>query len=205
VYFDNRIPPRGFTNTAFAAIQSPPVGHAYADGQYWDDADYWLPASATTVSVTLYYQTTTKDFVTFLRDANVTNLAGQTMYDQWLAAGRGAPIAMRTLTIPVAVTAAGDPGDVPAALVFDAVTPNPSHGEMHISWGMPRLAPVSIAVYDVQGRKVRSLVNEVRRAGRQTTTWNGHDEQGRPVSSGVYVAVCKSEDRTLIQRIVLVR
>ena len=34
---DNRIPPRGFTNANFQAIQSPPVGYSYADGQYWDE------------------------------------------------------------------------------------------------------------------------------------------------------------------------
>ncbi|HYE01820.1 MAG TPA: hypothetical protein VD963_01160, partial [Phycisphaerales bacterium] len=35
--FDNRIPPMGFSNTGFAAVQAAPVGYAYADGQYWDD------------------------------------------------------------------------------------------------------------------------------------------------------------------------
>ena len=37
---DNRIPPRGFTNAAFAAFDGEPVGATYADGQYWDDVTY---------------------------------------------------------------------------------------------------------------------------------------------------------------------
>ncbi|MFM7134550.1 MAG: hypothetical protein ACKO0W_09570 [Planctomycetota bacterium] len=57
-FFDNRIPPRGFTNAAFSAIGSAPVGYAYADGQHWDDTSYAIPGGATQAVVTLYYQTT---------------------------------------------------------------------------------------------------------------------------------------------------
>ncbi|RKZ13545.1 hypothetical protein DRQ53_13165, partial [bacterium] len=77
VYFDNRIPPRGFTNAAFEAIQSPPVDHVYADGQYWDDSYYALPNTAKEVTATLYYQATSKEYIEFLRDENTTNQLGQ--------------------------------------------------------------------------------------------------------------------------------
>jgi hypothetical protein len=43
-YGDNRIPPRGFTNAGFASVQSAPVGYTYADGQYWDDTFFAMPA-----------------------------------------------------------------------------------------------------------------------------------------------------------------
>lgn len=91
IYKDNRIPPRGFTNTAFAAIQSPPVAHSYADGQYWDETDYILPAAAAYADIVLYYQTTSKEYIEFLRDANVTNTAGQTSYNFWAANGKSRP------------------------------------------------------------------------------------------------------------------
>ena len=55
IYSDNRIPPRGFTNANFEAIQSPAVAHVYEDGQYWDDTPYLLPAESDSVIVTLYY------------------------------------------------------------------------------------------------------------------------------------------------------
>jgi PKD repeat protein len=94
IYFDNRIPPRGFTNANFNAIQSPPVGYNYADGQYWDETVYNLPFYPDAVEVTLYYQTTTKEYVEFLRDENVTNNAGQVMYNLWNTNGKSAPVAM---------------------------------------------------------------------------------------------------------------
>jgi hypothetical protein len=83
VYKDNRIPPRGFTNAAFADFGGAPVAHSYDDGQYWDETYYSIPAAATSAQVTLYYQSTSKEFVEFLRDENTTNTAGQEMYDLW--------------------------------------------------------------------------------------------------------------------------
>lgn len=112
IYSDNRIPPRGFSNAAFQAIQSPPVGFSYADGQYWDDTDYVLPLQTARVELALYYQTTSREYMDFLRDANVTNDAGQTAWDLWNDNGRSTPelmgAAAATVTLPPP-TAASSP------------------------------------------------------------------------------------------------
>lgn len=91
---DNRIPPRGFTNAAFDAADVSPVGYAYADGQYWDDVTYPVGNLAVRAEVELLYQTTTKEYVEFLRDENYTDTTGDTMYDLWLNNGKGAPVEM---------------------------------------------------------------------------------------------------------------
>jgi hypothetical protein len=109
VFFDNRIPPRGFTNASFNAIGSGAVGYAYADGQHWDDTNYPIPAGAVAATVTLYYQTTTREYIEFLRDANVTNDTGQVAYDAWVEAGKSAPVAMDTATITLST---GSPADL---------------------------------------------------------------------------------------------
>jgi hypothetical protein len=94
IYFDNRIPPRGFTNAAFDSIQSPPIGYSYADGEYWDNAEYQIPAISARVVSTLYYQTTSKEYVEFLRDENVTNEWGDILYNLWANNGKSAPVVM---------------------------------------------------------------------------------------------------------------
>ena len=99
IYSDNRIPPRGFSNNAFVAVQSEPVGYSYADGQFWDDTEYRVPATTDTVEVKLYYQTMSKEYVEFLRDENVTNNAGQVLYDLWNAHGKAAPEVMNSFLI----------------------------------------------------------------------------------------------------------
>ena len=93
VAFDNRIPPRGFTQATFDAFGGAPVGQAYADGQYWDDTAYTLPLAATRVEVSLYYQTTSREYAEFLRDT-APDATGQNAYDRWLARGRSAPVVM---------------------------------------------------------------------------------------------------------------
>jgi len=93
VAFDNRIPPRGFTTAAFDAFGGAPAGHAYADGQHWDDTTYTLPLAATRVEVSLYYQTTSKEYAEFLRDT-APDATGQNAYDRWVARGRSAPVVM---------------------------------------------------------------------------------------------------------------
>ena len=107
-YFDNRIPPRGFSNKAFAAIGSQPVGYSYSDGQHWDDTWFDVPAGAVDATVTLFYQTTTRDYIEFLRDVNVTNTKGQEAYDVWAATGKSAPVAMDSASIEVSVATPGD-------------------------------------------------------------------------------------------------
>ncbi len=98
IYKDNRIPPRGFANAAFESIQSPPVGYAYADGQYWDDTDYALPSGVAYAEVRLFYQTISREYVEFLRDENRTNDWGTRFRDAWAAAGRSAPELMAAAT-----------------------------------------------------------------------------------------------------------
>jgi hypothetical protein len=96
---DNRIPPRGFTNAAFAAVDAEPVGAAYADGQYWDDVVYPLGPAAVAAEVTLYYQTASREYVEFLRDENVTTAAGNILFDLWDQHNRSLPVEMANLTV----------------------------------------------------------------------------------------------------------
>jgi PKD repeat protein len=105
IFSDNRIPPRGFTNANFEAIQSPPVAYSYPDGQYWDVTEYLIPGAAAELEVTLYYQATNKEYVQFLRDENRTNDRGQELFDLWSANGRCPPVVMNSVTVPTQATA----------------------------------------------------------------------------------------------------
>jgi hypothetical protein len=208
VYFDNRIPPRGFTNAAFAAAQASPVGYAYSDGQYWDDTPYALPAAAESVTVTLYYQTASKEFVTFLRDANTTNAAGQTLYDAWATYGKSAPVVMRRVTVPVHVTVATPEDDAGAGTVAYALSTrgsNPFHGQAHLEYKLPQRDRVRIAVFDVRGRRVRSLVDRIAESGRHELAWDGTDDRGARAPSGLYLVRLETRRASLVQRILLLR
>ncbi len=96
---DNRIPPRGFANAAFEAGQAQPVDATYADGQYWDDTTFAIPAGATHAVVSVYHQTTSKEYIEFLRDENTTDGKGDIAYDEWVLAGMSKPVRMDRATI----------------------------------------------------------------------------------------------------------
>lgn len=108
IFKDNRIPPRGFSNAAFETFGGAPVGAPYADGQYWDDTQYTLPPTAASAVVTLYYQSTSKEYVEFLRDENTTNNAGVIMYDLWANHGMCPPEPMASVTVPLTPPLPGD-------------------------------------------------------------------------------------------------
>jgi len=109
IFSDNRIPPRGFTNANYEMIQSPPIGYSYADGQYWDDTEYLLPGATARIDVYLNYQTTSKEFVEFLRDENVTNEWGNTIYNLWCNNGKSAPEEMQFASLSVTPIGVNEP------------------------------------------------------------------------------------------------
>ncbi|MFZ5519527.1 MAG: S8 family serine peptidase [Candidatus Zhuqueibacterota bacterium] len=70
--------------------------------------------------------------------------------------------------------------------------PNPFNPETKISYGLPQAAFVTVQIYDISGRLVRTLADENQGAGYHQVTWNGQDNFGRLVSSGVYFCKMKS-------------
>jgi hypothetical protein len=206
VYHDNRIPPRGFTNAAFLAIQSPPVAHGYADGQYWDDVAYELPNTAKSVRVRLYYQSTSKEYVEFLRDENVTNTMGQQLYDAWVTHGRSTPVLMAEATADVNVLTAAPPSvSTQLVLALSAPAPNPFQTRTNFAFTLPAAQAVRVAVYDVRGRLVRQLTDQTLPAQRYELAWDGRDDAGSPLASGTYIIRLQTADRVLTHRTLLVR
>ena len=77
----------------------------------------------------------------------------------------------------------------PAAFAFAAPQPNPFNPKTTLRYALPRPAAVDLAVFDVNGRRVtRLLAGEQMPAGNHAVEWNGRDEAGRALPSGVYFA-----------------
>ena len=114
---DNRIPPRGFTNAAYEEAGAPIVGADYPDGQYWDNTGYILAQGAASATVNLYYQTSSREYIEFLRDENVTNDWGDILSQEWETHGKSEPFLMATATVSLDPFASGDhdlDGDIDA-------------------------------------------------------------------------------------------
>ena len=64
--------------------------------------------------------------------------------------------------------------------------PNPFHAATTIAYTLDHAASVDLAVYDVQGRRVRTLTSGLRQPGQHTLRWDGHDDDGARAAGGVY-------------------
>jgi hypothetical protein len=81
---------------------------------------------------------------------------------------------------------ADEAGDLPLALELLPNTPNPFNPETAFRFALPQATQVKLEVYDLAGRHVRTLVDELVQAGWQTARWDGRADGGARVASGVY-------------------
>jgi hypothetical protein len=65
--------------------------------------------------------------------------------------------------------------------------PNPFNPSTTIRYSIVEPGNVSIKIYDILGREIKTLVNDVRNAGTYSSTWNGDNDFGNKVSSGIYL------------------
>ena len=129
------------------------------------------------------------------------------MYDSWVAQGKSAPVVMRRVTVPVSITVdvAEDPGREPLVFSLTHGSPNPFRTETSLNYSLPHRERVSIGVYDVRGRLVRTLVDRFQDAGRYVATWNGRDSRDTRMASGIYIVRYQAGSMQLVRRTVLLR
>jgi hypothetical protein len=72
--------------------------------------------------------------------------------------------------------------------------PNPFNQGTEIKYALPKSCNVSLTIYNLLGQKVRTLVNEYQNAGYKSAFWDGKDESGKDVSSGIYFYLLKTDD-----------
>ena len=67
------------------------------------------------------------------------------------------------------------------------------------------LTRVTITVYDMMGRKVRTLVQDAQSAGYHTALWNATNDRGLPVSAGMYVYILQAGDHHHMKKMILLK
>jgi flagellar hook assembly protein FlgD len=83
--------------------------------------------------------------------------------------------------------------------------PNPFTTSTRLTYQVPDARTVRIQVFDLLGRKVRTLVQGSTEAGRHTVTWDGRDDAGRRVASGTYLCRMQAGDHVAVQSLVVAR
>lgn len=104
---------------------------------------------------------------------------------------------------PCPTSAVATPGETrPVTL---EVLPNPGRGETVLRFNLIQASSVTVEIFDLSGARVRSLVSGVRAAGEQTVVWDGRDDAGAGVPSGIYFAKIDPNGKVARARVVLAR
>lgn len=109
------------------------------------------------------------------------------------------------------VDIAEGPGPLPDRFILYQNYPNPFNPSTTLRYALPERAHVRLTVYDILGRRIRTVVNRIEEPGTWDATWDGTDHSGQPVSSGTYLvrmgarSVVTSGESTQTKRIILLR
>ncbi len=83
--------------------------------------------------------------------------------------------------------------------------PNPFNSETTIGYQVPKTMAVRIEVFNLMGQRLRTLVNAVKKAGHYRIQWDGLDDRGRHVGSGIFIYKIKAGDFEATRKMVLAR
>lgn len=94
---------------------------------------------------------------------------------------------------------------IPGEFALRGCFPNPFNPETSIEYSIPQAGMVELSVYSLAGQKIRSLVVEAQTPGLHRAVWNGCDDSGMNVSSGVYIATLRMSGMVTSGKMVLVK
>jgi hypothetical protein len=135
-----------------------------------------------------------------IHDLEVREIPGG--YELWMSCvSRG--LAVLTVQYP---TAPVDGGEAPAVRLMLAQNhPNPFHSGTQIDFELPRAQSVQLAIFDVSGRRVRTLVDRVLPAGTHQVEWDGRGDDWKSLPSGAYLYRLHAGGEIVERKMVLLR
>jgi len=83
--------------------------------------------------------------------------------------------------------------------------PNPFNPDTTIRFSVPSDGRVIVTIYNIKGQRVKQLLNEQVVAGRYAVVWDGIDHTGNPCSSGVYFYKLRTNSKTLVRKMLMLK
>ncbi|MFQ5771652.1 MAG: choice-of-anchor B family protein, partial [bacterium] len=95
--------------------------------------------------------------------------------------------------------------DLPAQFALFDNYPNPFNPATTISYKLPKTAPVNLVIYNPLGQPIKTLLNSVQSAGTHLVVWDGQNDSGKQVSSGIYFYRIKTLNFKATKRMLLLK
>jgi len=94
---------------------------------------------------------------------------------------------------------------IPSYFRLHNAYPNPFNPSVTIPYDLPEVSDTKIAIYNVLGQRVSTVVDQSMQAGHHSIVWNGVSASGQPVSSGVYFVQMEAPGFIKTQKIVMLK
>jgi hypothetical protein len=94
---------------------------------------------------------------------------------------------------------------IPSRFVLKQNYPNPFNPETAIEYSVPKGEHVLLTVYNLAGQRIRTLVDGQQAPGKYTAKWNGRDEKGAIMPSGIYIYQVTADHYKESKRMVLMK
>jgi hypothetical protein len=109
------------------------------------------------------------------------------------------------ITIASSVSQQSNAGFLPSHLTLQQNFPNPFNPSTTIEYSMPHADNVSIEIFDITGKLIKTLISERQDAGEHFTLWDGSDSAGSRVSSGTYFYLLKYGNSQAARKMILLK
>ena len=119
--------------------------------------------------------------------------------------GDGIPGYYDNIVVNSLVSSVDEQTPVASGFILNQNYPNPFNPETNISYKLSEGANISLTIYDMLGSEIKSLVSDYQPAGNYTVAWDGKDESGIIVPSGVYLYSLKTGTSVESKKMVLLR
>jgi len=98
-----------------------------------------------------------------------------------------------------------DEASLPTEYAIHQNYPNPFNPVTTLRYDLPENALVNITIYDMLGRKVKTLINRTQDAGYKSVIWNATNDYGKPVSAGIYLYQIQAGEYISTKKMVLLK
>lgn len=123
----------------------------------------------------------------------------------WLVIQHDGPGQPAVVPVQVTVTAAAPGGNPAPVNSLSGGYPNPFNPSAVITFSLERQGRMRLEILDLRGHRVRTLLDEVRPAGRGQTSWDGRDDRGRVLAAGLYLVRMAAGGFTATGKLVLAK
>ena len=96
-------------------------------------------------------------------------------------------------------------GSLPAGFTLNQNFPNPFNPSTNIKYSLPFDTHVKVAIFNLLGQRIRTLVDDYKTAGHWTLKWDGKDANGKDVASGIYFYSLETDESHKVKKMSLIK